>query len=1488
MKTSTLKKARMALTLPLVFMCSSAAFAANGDLCGTNYVQKCDGTSANPYLISDKADLEAFAGKTSSWVELVADIDMNPGKQVLNEAGGLFDDAQALDRWTPIKSFNGHFDGRNHTIKGLFYYDVTSDYAGLFGTVLSNGVVQNVGIIDSYFKGKDYVGGVAGKNEGTISGVYNTGSVIGENYVGGVAGAIGFTYNSSNGAGKDSYIKEAKIINSYNKGVVSGTYYVGGVLGQSGIYLNDVLTRITEFSVQIFIDNVYNTGAVSGTSYVGGVLGENNISTYIVDYAKDAKNEFEAAFGEAINGVLTSSTSKININNVYSTGTVSGTSYVGGVFGENIKDVTVSRKNVSSSSIIDIKDVYNTGSVNGTNDYIGGVVGKNESIYLSNAHNTGTVNGSSYVGGVVGESKYGEIKDVYNTGNVNASGNNFGGVIGAENTTIAKKGFYNIDKCPACKGAINGVDDKKNFVMGLSTSEFALQGIAYNIVFFDSDGKTVLKDDFVGYHETPVPPAVELVKEDDDFYYSNPSWTPAITPANGIAYYTLVWEKAPKGVEITVSMAENEAVSVLTPSPCVNAQVTGVQIGAEGEELPGDYILTGGKSYTATVKVSLSTNSNCSADSYVTKANNAGLNILVNGNMTGAVLSKEITTATITYESAINATIAFLDANGDELETQSVAPGETPEPPTVKVSADHDNYHYFFVGWNPEIVPVTENATYTAMVDSSLIRLDITMKINDDAPVTIEVPHECITATLTSLKRWNGSTAYESVDLGTELESNVSYKIAAKFSVNTSDKSCTEDAYVKAIMASQEGVKVYVNGSDKQVALSQSNNYTASVTIETKSATIEYIDIAVTMLDGKPIEIKSPSKCLIPSISAIKGIRKTENGGILKPIEGGGRTKPTILLPDDNLDADYEYEITFTYTIKTQASTVSTACQNDPYTRAISKSIINSRRFLPARVFVNEKQVEVVEVDIELSSSSTTEIGRSSSSIKPILSSSSKKPRLSSSSINPRLSSSSTITIPVYKFTATPSYLILFTQGTAKNRELLQYSYVAPGEKPVPPAVNTPEDNENYRYYAIWDPTICMAMKNQAYQYQGVATVARKYSNTDFIITAYGGEALSAPTNECFTSSVRKIVDNTKTKTIYDSQSPTDYAFTADDEYTIEMNVAANTESECQQNSAISAFLNYGILDIYANGELKGQITSKQKDLTFEVSVTAIARTDYGAITIASDLSAAVINGTSKSEIVAMNDIEVDGPVVLKRNFAESSTGNSAFSTLMLPFTPNSKPEGVTFYSFDGVTQNEKGKWTVKMKLADNVVANTPYLVQVTDNASSILFTDGGKFSTIEDAPTNADGNWKFVGTYEYKSWQEGDPGIGKTYGFAGSTGNDPDIVGKFAKVGAGAYIYPMRAYLEYSAPAQVGRPAANGETRTVASLPNEIDVVIVEKDETTGEQTTRVIGTLNTRTGEFKAAADRYFDMKGRFLGNKKPTAKGTYYNNGKKVIVK
>ena len=275
------------------------------------------------------------------------------------------------------------------------------------------------------------------------------------------------------------------------------------------------------------------------------------------------------------------------------------------------------------------------------------------------------------------------------------------------------------------------------------------------------------------------------------------------------------------------------------------------------------------------------------------------------------------------------------------------------------------------------------------------------------------------------------------------------------------------------------------------------------------------------------------------------------------------------------------------------------------------------------------------------------------------------------------------------------------------------------------------------------------------------------------------------------------------------------------------------------------------------------------------------------AIEFAAGNASATVYGATTGSVNISSEITVNGPITFNRAFPDLAASD-AYSTIMLPFKPAKKPDDVTFYTL-GTFSEANGKWSISAtEVTGALDANTPYLVKVESGTKSITFEEGGTFKNTEGEHSVTNGNWKFVGTYEYKTWEEGDEGLGSTYGFAGSAGNNPAIVGKFAKVGAGAYIYPMRAYLEYSAPAVLGRPAANGETRTVASLPSEIDVVITEKDETTGEGTTKVIGSLNTRTGEFKFANDRWFDLQGRYLGNKKPTQKGAYYNNGKKVIVK
>lgn len=61
---------------------------------------------------------------------------------------------------TPIGTERFYFNGNGHTISGL-YVD-SGDYAGLFGRAQGAPTIKGVGVVDSYFKGAKYVGGIAG------------------------------------------------------------------------------------------------------------------------------------------------------------------------------------------------------------------------------------------------------------------------------------------------------------------------------------------------------------------------------------------------------------------------------------------------------------------------------------------------------------------------------------------------------------------------------------------------------------------------------------------------------------------------------------------------------------------------------------------------------------------------------------------------------------------------------------------------------------------------------------------------------------------------------------------------------------------------------------------------------------------------------------------------------------------------------------------------------------------------------------------------------------------------------------------------------------------------------------------------------------------------------------------------------------------------------------------------------------------------------
>lgn len=287
----------------------------------------------------------------------------------------------------------------------------------------------------------------------------------------------------------------------------------------------------------------------------------------------------------------------------------------------------------------------------------------------------------------------------------------------------------------------------------------------------------------------------------------------------------------------------------------------------------------------------------------------------------------------------------------------------------------------------------------------------------------------------------------------------------------------------------------------------------------------------------------------------------------------------------------------------------------------------------------------------------------------------------------------------------------------------------------------------------------------------------------------------------------------------------------------------------------------------------------------------------------------AVVNGDygdkDKNEhglaVEILNDIPVNS-VVMTREFP---TGLVEYSTFVLPFDVSSAnvsnvravlryngiKSGSTIsmkvvWAADGVIQDAKGN---NVHYGDSTLkANTPYLVLMDQNSDGEFVVNGGvtlKKTTV--AETTADG-WTFRGTWQYKMWgaKGTDPETGNAYGFSASksTANNIDV-GTFVKVGEGAWIRPMRAYLVKEGISQIRANGAYVKRPTVKpeELPEIMSVVIDGIGD--GNETT-VIGQFNTRTGVFKMNYDRgKFDLKGRRV-NGSNNARGAYY--GKKILKK
>ena len=260
------------------------------------------------------------------------------------------------------------------------------------------------------------------------------------------------------------------------------------------------------------------------------------------------------------------------------------------------------------------------------------------------------------------------------------------------------------------------------------------------------------------------------------------------------------------------------------------------------------------------------------------------------------------------------------------------------------------------------------------------------------------------------------------------------------------------------------------------------------------------------------------------------------------------------------------------------------------------------------------------------------------------------------------------------------------------------------------------------------------------------------------------------------------------------------------------------------------------------------------------------------------DKISVMFDGTSTTTVNFDNDVTVNG-VLYNRTFTASKP-----STVMLPFSKAVDDiGGGKFYTFGGV-EKEDNKWVATMnEVTGSLTKNTPYLFVPT--GTSLTFTGGATLNTTDGGgkeTADQGSHWTFKGTYEYKEWISGGANaeeIGKAYGFAGVAKDDINV-GDFVKVASGAKIRPMGCYLLWSDTPNASRAAARGAA--TEELPQSITVRLVSADgEVTG------IGEIDTKTGEMTFDSEAWYTLNGVRLSGK-PTKKGLYINNGKKVVIK
>ena len=223
-----------------------------------------------------------------------------------------------------VPIFSGTFRGNGHTIWGLLLENDGSDL-GLFRYLTATALVEELHVSGEVAPGgsRTNIGGLVGKNAGTIRNCSFEGAVSGGDVAGGLVGQNAVT----------------GVIDSCTvDGVIHGNHFIGGIAGENNGVIRDCVnhaeinTTAQQNSVEISditMDTLTNSEAVNTVTDIGGIAG---ISTGVIRGCENRGDVGYQQMGYNIGGIAGTQSGYITDCTNY--GQIQGRKEVGGIVGQ--------------------------------------------------------------------------------------------------------------------------------------------------------------------------------------------------------------------------------------------------------------------------------------------------------------------------------------------------------------------------------------------------------------------------------------------------------------------------------------------------------------------------------------------------------------------------------------------------------------------------------------------------------------------------------------------------------------------------------------------------------------------------------------------------------------------------------------------------------------------------------------------------------------------------------------------------------------------------------------------------------------------------------------------------------------------------------------------------------------------------------------------------------------------------------------------------